>query len=297
MRAWASSNVKRFPFRALGPAGLVTAPDASDRGTVSGRDDPGTVLAVHPSPDGYGADLQMLQTVTGLIADGWRVVVVLPDDGELVPRIKACGAEVQFLAFPVLRKSNASLRALLIMLARAVGFLPRGYRLLRAIRPSVLFVNTVTLPWWLLIGRLTRTPTVAHLHEAETTAHRLVRKALVAPLPSGRRRCSSSARSDARRDDRGAAAAGPGAPSSSTTGFPNRPTRRTTRPGRESRCGWPWSVGSRRARPVHIALERGRALSAPRGQERRPRDRRQHLSGLRVVRDASCDQTEQDSRT
>lgn len=141
-----------------------------------------TVVVVNPSPDVYGADLQMLQTVTGLIADGWRVVVVLPDDGELVPRIKACGAEVQFLAFPVLRKSNASLRALLIMLARAVGFLPRGYRLLRAIRPSVLFVNTVTLPWWLLIGRLTRTPTVAHLHEAETTAHRLVRKALVAPL-------------------------------------------------------------------------------------------------------------------
>jgi len=34
----------------------------------------------------------------------------------------------------------------------------------------------------LLAGRLTRTPTIGHLHEAETEAHPLVRKALVAPL-------------------------------------------------------------------------------------------------------------------
>ena len=59
-----------------------------------------TVVVVNPSPDVYGADLQMLQTVTGLIADGWRVVVVLPDDGELVTRIKACGAEVRVPRVP-----------------------------------------------------------------------------------------------------------------------------------------------------------------------------------------------------
>ena len=69
-----------------------------------------TVVVVNPSPDVYGADLQMLQTVTGLIEVGRRVVVALPEDGELVPRIRACGAEVEFLDFPVLRKGNASLR-------------------------------------------------------------------------------------------------------------------------------------------------------------------------------------------
>jgi glycosyltransferase involved in cell wall biosynthesis len=68
------------------------------------------------------------------------------------------------------------------MMARAVASLPRSCRLLRRLRPAALIVNTITLPWWLLAGRLTGTPTIGHLHEAETDAHRLVRKALVAPL-------------------------------------------------------------------------------------------------------------------
>ena len=68
------------------------------------------------------------------------------------------------------------------MMSRAVASLPRSCRLLLRLRPAALIVNTVTLPWWLLAGRLTRTPTIGHLHEAETDAHRLVRKALVAPL-------------------------------------------------------------------------------------------------------------------
>ena len=45
----------------------------------------------------------VLATVTALIEVGRRVVVALPEDGELVPRIRACGAEVEFLDFPVLR--------------------------------------------------------------------------------------------------------------------------------------------------------------------------------------------------
>ena len=127
-----------------------------------------TVVVVNPSPDVYGADLQMLQTVASMLEAGCRVVVVLPEDGELVPRIRACGAEVEFLDFPVLRKGNASPRALLIMLARAVAACPAGSVCSARLRPAVLIVNTVTLPWWLLAGRLTRTPTIGHLHEAET---------------------------------------------------------------------------------------------------------------------------------
>jgi len=141
-----------------------------------------TVVVVNPTPDVYGADLQMLQTVTALVETGRRVVVALPEDGDLVPRLRACGAEIEFIDFPALRKGNASAKALLTMMARAVASLPRSYRMLRRLRPAALIVNTVTLPWWLLAGRLTRTPTIGHLHEAETEAHRLVRKALVAPL-------------------------------------------------------------------------------------------------------------------
>jgi hypothetical protein len=57
------------------------------------------VVVVNPSPDVYGVDLQMLQTVTGLVA-GAGAWVVLPEDGELVPRVRTCQTDVEFVSAP-----------------------------------------------------------------------------------------------------------------------------------------------------------------------------------------------------
>jgi hypothetical protein len=43
-------------------------------------------------------------------------------------------------------------------------------------------VNTVTLPWWLVVGRLLGVPTLCHVHEAEARDSRAVRLALTLPL-------------------------------------------------------------------------------------------------------------------
>lgn len=159
----------------------MTAPDPAGP-SAAGPDACGTILAVHPSPDGYGADLQLVQTVAALVAERWRVVVVLPRPGPLVDRLTAVGAETAFLPYPVLRKASVNPLALARLLAAAAAALRRAVGLLRRVRPAVLVVNTVTVPWWLLAGRLTRTPTICHVHEAETSAGWLVRRALLAPL-------------------------------------------------------------------------------------------------------------------
>lgn len=143
---------------------------------------PGTVLIAHPSPDLYGADLQMLQTVDALVESGWQVVVTLPTDGPLVGRLRAAHAEVEFSAFPVLRRADLHPRRFFGLLTSAVGAVPRSIRLLRRLRASLLIVNTVTLPWWLLAGKLARTTTVIHVHEAESQASRLIRTGLLLPL-------------------------------------------------------------------------------------------------------------------
>ncbi|MET1005206.1 MAG: glycosyltransferase family 4 protein [Propionibacteriaceae bacterium] len=124
----------------------------------------------------------MLESVSAMTSQGWRVVVAIPSDGELVPRLRERGAEVRFVSFPVLRRANASIAAFVSMLVSAVTCLPRIYRLIRSLGTSVVYVNTVTLPWWLLAARLARTPVICHLHEAETQDRRVVRKALILPL-------------------------------------------------------------------------------------------------------------------
>jgi len=140
------------------------------------------VLIVNPSPDVYGADLQMLETVVALVEQGRRVVVALPAEGPLVARLQSAGAEVYYLDYPVLSKGQANPRALPRLLLRASRSLVRAVRFLRFLRPTVLLVNTVTLPWWLLAGRLAGVPTLGYLHEAETESRRVVRRALIAPL-------------------------------------------------------------------------------------------------------------------
>ena len=143
---------------------------------------PFTVLIANPSPDVYGSDLQMLESVSAMTARGWRVIVAIPSDGELVGRLRERGAEIEFFPFPVLRRANASLRAFLGLVGSAVAAVPRIMQLLRRLRPSAVYVNTVTLPWWLLAARLSGTPSVCHLHEAENQDRALVRRALMLPL-------------------------------------------------------------------------------------------------------------------
>jgi glycosyltransferase involved in cell wall biosynthesis len=140
------------------------------------------VLIAHPSADVYGADLQLLESVSGLVEQGWRVAVAVPADGPLVPMLQARGAEVGFVGFPVLRRANTSAAGFAAMVLAAVLCLPRLLRVIARFRPAVVYVNTVTLPWWLLASRLARRPTICHLHEAESGDNRLVLKALFSPL-------------------------------------------------------------------------------------------------------------------
>jgi glycosyltransferase involved in cell wall biosynthesis len=136
-------------------------------------------LIAHPSPDLYGSDLQLLETITGLRAAGWSVTLALPCDGPL--RAKA-DAEVVVRPFPVLRKSElAPLRLLLLVLRTPVEVF-RMVRLIRARRPDVVLVNTMTVPWWIVAARLSRRPVLVHVHEAEEDVPRPVRVGLNAPL-------------------------------------------------------------------------------------------------------------------
>ena len=140
------------------------------------------VLIANPSPDVYGSDLQMLETVTALRDAGYRVKVALPSDGPLVPRLRERGAEVVHAAFPVLRRANQAPLAFLQLGLSVTAAIPRLAGLIRRNSPAVVYVNTVTLPWWLLAARLARVPATCHVHEADDADSRPVRFALYGPL-------------------------------------------------------------------------------------------------------------------
>lgn len=139
------------------------------------------MLVAHPSADVYGSDLQLLETVSALIAAGWRVHTILPSDGPLVPLLRARGALVVCRPFPVLRKALLRPAAFVRLVLQLVLALPGMVGAVRRTGADTVLVNTVTIPWWLLAGRLTRRLTVCHVHEAEEEGHRAVLSALALP--------------------------------------------------------------------------------------------------------------------
>ena len=65
------------------------------------------------------------------------------------------------------------------MTARSI---PAEVRVLREVRPDVIYVNTMTQPLWLVLGRCLRIPVVCHVHEGEASMPRALRRLLGLPL-------------------------------------------------------------------------------------------------------------------
>jgi len=139
-------------------------------------------VVAHHTPDVYGSDLQLLESVSAVVAGGFGVVVALPHDGPLVPLLHERGARVEFVSVPVLRKSLLTPRGVVTLAGDSVLGLWRAARFLRRHRAAAVYVNTLTIPIWLVAARLTRTPSLAHVHEAQDDGSRALRAALVAPL-------------------------------------------------------------------------------------------------------------------
>ncbi len=142
----------------------------------------GTVLVAHPSPDLYGSDRMLLESIDAIVEAGHRAVVTLPETGPLLSLIEERGAEVRLCRTPVLRRAYMSPRGLIRLAGDAIGSYRPGMALFKDVRPDVLYLSTLTAPEWLGLAKVARVPSVCHVHEAESAPSRPVRTALASPL-------------------------------------------------------------------------------------------------------------------
>ena len=88
-------------------------PAASRPPPLRGGERPRTVLFLHGSAGGYGADRQLHLLATGLDPERYRPLVVLPEPGELGPLLQEAGVEVHVADLAVLRRGLLHGRALM----------------------------------------------------------------------------------------------------------------------------------------------------------------------------------------
>jgi len=123
----------------------------------------------------------VIETVTGLVERGCRTVVTVSQSGPLVTRMEEVGAEVIVCPAPVVRKANLTPRGLLGLARDVRRGVPAMRALVRSVGPDVIYVSTVTTPFWLLVAKLAKVPAVVHVHEAESSIPALARWGLAAP--------------------------------------------------------------------------------------------------------------------
>lgn len=140
-----------------------------------------TVVAVHPGSELFGSDRMFLESVLGLLASGARVVAALPAQGPLVSHLRASGAEVVIIPMLVLRKSLLRPSGWSRLFTSTFRGLGAAWRLIGSVRPTAVYVSTITLPEWPLVARMRRTKVISHVHEAEASASRIVNTVLYAP--------------------------------------------------------------------------------------------------------------------
>jgi glycosyltransferase involved in cell wall biosynthesis len=128
------------------------------------------LLFVHASADLYGADIALLQLISGLDRNRFRTTVIVPYSGPLVERLRSIGAEViVYKNLPVLRRQYMNLRGLLqlaVSSARSARWLMDFIR-----RRDISVIQSNTLAVLIsggLAAWLARRPHVWHVHEILT---------------------------------------------------------------------------------------------------------------------------------
>jgi glycosyltransferase involved in cell wall biosynthesis len=140
------------------------------------------VLIAHPSSELYGSDRVALESARAFREAGWEVHVTLTGSGPLIGLLEECGCKVTVQRAPVLRKAYLSPMGLLRHTALTARYTPAMIRMLRQTRPRVVYVSTLTVPWWLVLARIAGARVICHVHEAEEGVPRTIRLALAAPL-------------------------------------------------------------------------------------------------------------------
>jgi glycosyltransferase involved in cell wall biosynthesis len=140
------------------------------------------LVMVHPFTELYGSDRMFLLSVVAAGKGGLSPVVSVPGPGLLLDALHAEGAETTAIEVPVLRRSLLTPKGLLTLVAGMPFALRRMVQFLRSVDAGKLYVNTLTCPAWIAAARLAGIACVVHVHEAEDSLPKPVRRGLTLPL-------------------------------------------------------------------------------------------------------------------
>jgi glycosyltransferase involved in cell wall biosynthesis len=138
---------------------------------------PRTVLMLHGSAAGYGADRQLLALATGLDPGRYRPVVVLPEPGRIGGALAEAGIELHCIEMATLRRNLLTGRGAAVTTARLARDRFRVARLAKERGAAIVHTNTAIVLGGQSVASATGAAHVLHVREIfageHTRGHRL----------------------------------------------------------------------------------------------------------------------------
>lgn len=153
----------------------------TSRRADAGSAPPLKVLMTSAAADRYGADVLLRHVAAHLLRSGADVDIVLPVHGPAEDALRAEGLAVRTARSAVVRRVDMHPRGALRLIAAMPVALASHLRQIRRGRVDVVWVNTVSVPLWVIAGWIMRRRVVVHCHEI-VAGSRLGRRLTYGPL-------------------------------------------------------------------------------------------------------------------
>lgn len=125
------------------------------------------ILYLHAGAEMYGADKILLELVTGLDKSKYRPIVILPEHGILVEKLKEAGIETYVVDYPILRRKYFNVKGIVSYATHYVSSSKKILRLLKdkKIKIDIVHVNTTAVLEGIYIKKKLHAKLLWHVHE------------------------------------------------------------------------------------------------------------------------------------
>lgn len=123
------------------------------------------ILYLHAGAELYGADKILLELVTNINKEEFEPIVILPNEGPLVDKMRDAGIDVQILNYPIVRRKFFTPFGIL---KYTFSYIKYGFLLSRFVRKNsidIVHINTTAVLEGAFIKVFTKVPIVWHVHE------------------------------------------------------------------------------------------------------------------------------------
>ena len=123
------------------------------------------ILFLHAGAELYGADIVMLELIKGLNKKTFKPIVILPNDGPLVNKLKDENIEVLIEPYPILRRKYFNIKGIINYAFNYFKYSKKLVKYIKENKIDIVHVNTSAVLEGCFIKRRTKVKIVWHIHE------------------------------------------------------------------------------------------------------------------------------------